>query len=284
MIFWVWLGSAAAALAGLYLFLIAPGKCRRDAFVGQAGIRYFAHRGLHDEKSPENSLSAFRKAAQRGYGIELDVHATRDGALVIAHDDLLQRMCASGKRISQSSLDEIRGLRLLGSQEGIPTLREALEAVSPWRPPLIVELKSDAASRRKLPEMVWREMRGYSGFWCVESFDPRQVRWFKKHARQVIRGQLAYDPSKAGERGKPLMYHLGAYLVTCFLSRPDFVAYRHDTDRNLSFRIIRFLFRPALAAWTVQNPKDAEKLESRYHVLIFEGFEPGCFSTQNKKE
>ena len=59
-----------------------------------------------------------------------------------------------------------------------------------------------------------------------------------------------------------------------FLSRPDFIAYRHDTDRNISFRIVKRLFRPVLTAWTVQTPEAFKNLRSTYDVQIFEGFEP----------
>lgn len=53
----------------------------------------FAHRGLHGPGVPENSLAAFRRAAEAGYGAELDVHLTADGYLAVIHDSDLARMC-----------------------------------------------------------------------------------------------------------------------------------------------------------------------------------------------
>ena len=57
--------------------------------------RNYAHRGLHkiDKSIPENSLPAFEAAARIGYGVELDVHLTRDDELVVFHDDDLKRVC-----------------------------------------------------------------------------------------------------------------------------------------------------------------------------------------------
>ena len=55
---------------------------------------FVAHRGLFDNNAgiPENSLPAFTRASQSGYGIETDVQMTKDGVLVVFHDDTLDRM------------------------------------------------------------------------------------------------------------------------------------------------------------------------------------------------
>ena len=51
----------------------------------------YAHRGLHREGVPENSMAAFRAALDHGYGIELDIHLLKDGNLAVMHDSLLNR-------------------------------------------------------------------------------------------------------------------------------------------------------------------------------------------------
>lgn len=83
-----WVLGAAAILAPVAL--IKPGK-RRDLtdFTGKT----YAHRGLHGPGVPENSLPAFRRAARKGVGVELDVQLTRDGVPVVFHDKSLLRMC-----------------------------------------------------------------------------------------------------------------------------------------------------------------------------------------------
>ena len=85
---------AGAAAVGGFIYLVAPGKIRkkqRSPFQN----RNFAHRGLHkrDKSVPENSLAAFERAASYGYGIELDVQLSKDGQVVVFHDDTLNRVC-----------------------------------------------------------------------------------------------------------------------------------------------------------------------------------------------
>ena len=63
----------AAVLFAVYCFLAAPNLVRRKLSNRQLTGWDYAHRGLYDKKSPENSLAAFDKAVQGGYGIELDV-------------------------------------------------------------------------------------------------------------------------------------------------------------------------------------------------------------------
>ena len=95
--------AAAAALAGLgYLLVWFLLHGRRDGpgWEKLEGFRY-AHRGLHGPGVPENSLAAFRRAAEAGYGAELDVHLTRDGRLVVIHDGDLERMCGVPGRVAE---------------------------------------------------------------------------------------------------------------------------------------------------------------------------------------
>ena len=74
----------------------------------------------------ENSLAAFRLAAEMGAdGVELDVHATSDGRLVVFHDETVGRM-----RIASSTFDQIRTHRL-GNGETVPSLEEALGVILP---------------------------------------------------------------------------------------------------------------------------------------------------------
>lgn len=264
-------------ITGGYLFLIAPSIRRKKKSIPPDFFRPYAHRGLHDEKCGvmENSLPAFRRAAEKGYGIELDVHLTMDGHLIVHHDHSLLRLCGRDRQISRMTLAQIQSYRLGNTDEKIPTLDEVLSLVD-GRVPLILELKSTRFGDTALAETAFRRMQAYRGQWCVESFDPVLVRWYKRHAPGIIRGQLAYDPGKLKDerKKKSLIHFLSAHLLCNFLSRPDFVAYGHETDKNLSFRVMRSLFRPCLAAWTVRSLEDFKRLQSQYDWQIFEAFEP----------
>lgn len=129
-------------LTMLWIILIAPGRENREELAKISG-RNFAHRGLHsaDKTVPENSLAAFELAVQHGYGMELDVRLTKDGQVIVLHDDTLDRVCGESGKASQLTFDELQKYRLCGTEERIPLFSEVLKTVD-GRTPLIVELKA----------------------------------------------------------------------------------------------------------------------------------------------
>lgn len=86
----------------------------------------FAHRGLHCSGVPENSLAAFRLAAEAGCGAELDVHLTVDGYLAVIHDSDLFRMCGVEARVEDLTAAQLGKLRLEGSGEPVPFLEQVV--------------------------------------------------------------------------------------------------------------------------------------------------------------
>lgn len=261
----------AFVLFALYCFLVAPNLVRRKLCNRQLTNWDYAHRGLHDKKIPENSLTAFEKAVQAGYGIELDVRVTRDNMLVVHHDETLERSCGDNRRVRDVALDDLQKLCLFESQEYIPTFDEVLALID-GRVPLIIELKTDF-SNKALAAQVYERLKRYKGVYCVESFDPFAMRWFKKHAPQVVRGQLAFMPSLSGKPFVEKLRRLAlGYLLVNFLSRPDFVAYGYKSDKNLSFRFVANVFRPLLATWTVESESVYQELQKYYDIQIFERF------------
>lgn len=261
----------AVVLFAVYCFLCAPNLVRRKLSHRQLTFWDYAHRGLHDKRIPENSLLAFEKAVQAGYGIELDVRVTRDNVLVVHHDETLERSCGDKRRVRDVALNDLQQLSLFGTEEYIPTFDEVLDLVN-GRVPLIVELKTDF-SNKQLAEQVYERLQHYNGVYCVESFDPFAMRWFKKNAPDVVRGQLAFMPPL---KGKPFVECLRrialGYLLVNFLSRPDFIAYGYESDTNLSFRFVANVFRPLMAAWTVRDERTYHELQKYYDIQIFEQF------------
>ncbi len=259
----LWVLVALLLLVLLWLLLICPHLPRRgaNAFLH----RDYAHRGLWNEQFPENSLPAFDRAAQHGFGIELDVHLTADDQLCIIHDDDVTRMCGVPMRVHASTLSQLRELRLKGTSYGIPTLAEALETVT-GRVPLIVELKSGPRNDA-LCRLVLELLERYQGAYCVESFDPRIVRWFRRNAPHILRGQLAEYPEQA--RGRAWLM---GQLWQNALGRPDFIAWNVNARESLAFRCVRALFRPWLVGWTVRDEGALERLRGVYDWLIFERF------------
>ncbi len=271
----IWLLRICLILFALYCFLAAPNLFHRKLSNKQLTGWDYAHRGLYDNKRgiPENSLRAFERAVNAGYGIELDVRETRDHVLVVHHDETLERSCGDPRRVCDVPLQELKQLSLFGTQEQIPTFDEFLGLVDS-KVPLIVELKTDFRNKG-LPQKVYERLRKYPGIYCVESFDPGAVQWFKKHAPRVVRGQLAFTeiPRDLPFVDKAKRVILGSLLIN-FLGRPDFIAYGYKTDGNLSFRFVADVFRPLLAAWTVRDAETYAQLKQEYDIQIFESFQP----------
>ncbi len=263
-----WFLGAGAALAGLWAFMTVPGKASSEKKIPFYG-RYFAHRGLHtgDGVFPENSLAAFLRAESFGYGIELDLQLTRDQEVVVFHDDSLKRMCGIDKALRDLTWAELRDLRLLGSEERIPRFADVLSSLN-GSAPLIVELKR-GENNAALCEKTLELMRAYPGDCCVESFDPTIVRWWKKHAPDVLRGQLSADRGSFDKATfAPLAFGM-ARLLFNFAGRPQFIAYRISERRPFALRICTWMGAMPVA-WTSRAPGDEEENDA----VIFEGYYP----------
>ena len=263
--------GAIVAVVALYAYLVAPARVPRG--MDELWTAHYAHRGLYnkDQRVPENSLAAFAAATEAGYGMELDITITADDEVVVFHDDMLTRACSVDKDIRDCTLNELRTCRLFGTQEGIPLFSEMLELVD-GRVPLIVELKSTARYRKLCAEAA-ALLDVYAGTYCVESFDPRIVRWFYKHRPGVVRGQLACG-IRSYETTSFYQSFLMSALLTNAMCRPHFVAYRHqDAYRKAGLRAFR-LMGGRLVAWTVQNYEDAQYLRKLFDTIIFEFFRP----------
>ncbi len=261
--------SAVVAVAIIiYLILIKPQSVRGVDMTPYG--KKFAHRGLWDQKSPENSLAAFQKAVDAGYGIEFDIHKTRDGHVVVFHDDTLVRMCGVEGKIEDKTLVELRELRLKGTDQGIPTLQEMLALVD-GRVPLLVELKGAALDTSLCP-VADAILSQYKGAYLIESFNPLLVRWYRKNRPDVVRGQLFCNLLKE-KKGNKLFYFLITVLATNVLAKPHFLAYGQESVHNLSFMICKYLYRAPAFVWTVRA-KEQIPAAKRDEGIIFEGFIP----------
>ena len=150
--------------------------------------KYIAHRGLHDDSAPENSLASFKKAIENGYAIELDVRPLADGTIVVFHDEALGRMTGADGFISNYTYDDIKDLRLLKTTEKIPTLEETLKFVN-GQTPILIEIKN--MGKVGFEKNIWKILSSYKGEYAVQSFNPYSLEWFKINAPHVKRGQVA---------------------------------------------------------------------------------------------
>lgn len=265
------LGVLAFAFA-LYIFLIFPsGRVKKTAeFFG--GCKAYAHRGLHGADVPENSLTAFDLACKAGYGIELDVHITADGKLVVFHDDTLLRMCGVDEKTESKTLAELRALKLAGSEEHIPSFREVLDLVD-GRAPLVVEIKGSKVGDNRVCELTAEMLDGYNGKYCIESFNPFYVSWWKKNRKNVVRGQLSSKMTKESSgMGDAANFALTNMLLSV-LARPDFLAYDVKEKNQPSFRIARALGGYPVA-WTIRSKEDEKAAKGVFKAIIFENITP----------
>ena len=197
-----------------------------------------AHRGA-SAREVENSLAAFRAAAQLGAdAVELDVHATADGTIVVHHDETI-----AGKGIPQLTAQQVAGLRL-SNGEPIPTLDHVLEAIGP-RLQVFVEVKSlpprfddrllDALRRGPNPDA-----------YAVHAFDHRIVRRLGARSPALRRGVLS-----------------ASYPVRPLVALEDAGATVLWQERSLVDRpLVDTLHGAAmqLMVWTVDDPADMAQL------------------------
>lgn len=249
-------------------------RCRRGhpELKNLHGWKY-AHRGLYGVGCPENSMAAFRKARDMGYGVELDVHLLADGNLAVIHDSQLKRMTGSEGRIEDLTTAQLRSYRLNGTEETIPEFRQVLDLYA-GRAPLIVELKVMGNNYAALCERACEMLDSYKGVYCMESFDPRCVYWLKKNRPDVIRGQLTENYFKRKNKLPFVLKCLLTHQMLNFLTMPDFVAYRYEDCATFSYWLVRKFWKTEGVAWTLDNREDYEKAVQDGLIPIFENIIP----------
>lgn len=135
--------------------------------------RIYGHRGAPAE-FPENTLAGFRRALELGvYGIELDVHQSKDGIAVVCHDETLDRTTDAKGPISDYTAAELREVDA-GDGEYVPTLLEVLELVGDSLH-VDIEVKANAAGAAVLEDV--QKVEGLR--WLVSSFDWNVLRYVR---------------------------------------------------------------------------------------------------------
>ena len=233
----------------------------------------YAHRGLYtkDQSIPENSLAAFRRAAEKGYGVELDVQLSDDGQVMVFHDDNLKRMCGKDEKIWNLTFDELRELNLADTDEKIPLFSEVLQVLKDNEGPLIVELKNGPRNDELCMKTALL-LQDYPGTFCIESFNPFIVNWFRGQIPEIFRGQLAsgYESYSRYPKFFAKMLYAGRFS---FINKPDFIAYNHQYPIPKHIQKLRKK-GALLVAWTSRDPEQAEEVQNNFDAVIFEHYEP----------
>jgi glycerophosphoryl diester phosphodiesterase len=199
------------------------------------GFLTVGHRGVMAVE-PENTLRSFRRAEQEGVDqVELDLHLSKDGALVVMHDASVERTTDGRGLIRDLTLEEIRGLDA-GLGERVPVFEEALETVAR---PIQAEIKDVAAAR--VLASVLRE-RGETGRVSVLSFHDEALAEIHTLLPEVATVLVASD---LGPDIVPRAQAVGAHLVSLDLTR-------------ISLDLVRRCHAAGIAvmAWTVNSQQD----------------------------
>lgn len=243
-----------------------------------------AHRGLHDESKGivENSLSAFRAAAEAGYPIELDVQLSKDGEAMVFHDPFLDRVTGVKGRVCDLTAAELERLHLEGTADPMPSLEQVFQQVG-GRVPILIETKQLDYPVGPLEERVARLIVAYGQPVAIHSFSPDSLGWFAKHLPGVPRGQIAMDYAHAGtsreytSRGEVMLSGLHKWALTNLLrfrtANPSFISYDLNDLPRLSTTVARWLGLPLLA-WTVTTPEELARARQRADNVVFETIRP----------
>ena len=258
----------------LIWFCVKPGRLSAAQAAPFYGVNH-AHRGLYaqDQSVPENSLPAFAAAAEKGYGMELDIQLSLDGEVVVFHDDTLARMCGIGGRVDAFPLARLREMPLAGTAERMPLLTEVFDTVA-GKAPIIIELKTGPRNEelcRKGLALMRAYQKQYGGAFCVESFDARIVAWFRKNAPDILRGQLTDSPRALGS-GRSVLDFIAGNLLSNVIARPQFIA--HGPGRKTALTRFAEACGAMPVYWTARPGDDAAALEEYYDAVIFEHYAP----------
>lgn len=241
--------------------------------------RPIAHRGLHDRAAGtiENSLSAVAAAVAAGYGVEIDVQPSADGAAVVFHDARLERLTGATGPVAARTAAELARLALAGTGEGIPTLAEVLAAVA-GRAPLLIEVKDQDGAMGPavgpLEAALAAALEGYDGPVAVMSFNPHSVAALARLAPRVPRGLVtcAWTPEdwpevpeavRARLRGIPDYDAVEASFVSheaADLGRPRLAELRARGARIL--------------CWTIRSAAAEAAARRIADGITFEGYRP----------
>ncbi|MBQ2756518.1 MAG: glycerophosphodiester phosphodiesterase [Oscillospiraceae bacterium] len=271
----MWLLYIAAVLAAIALLvfitfavLVKP-NAKRD--VSRFEGKEYAHRGLWsnalENKRSENSPAAFKAAAEKGIGVELDIQLTADKQVVVFHDANLKRVCGADIKVAELTYEELKAYPLPNG-ESIPLFSQVLDILGGV--PIICEVKpGKTVSDTECCALAADMIESYKGDICIESFSPFAVKWFRENRPNIIRGQLSSRFDSEAEGVKGVQAFAMRHLLVNVLSRPDFIAYNYRRD-SFGFKLCRALYSPFCVAWTARGGEERTAAAKRFDTVIFE--------------
>ena len=167
-------------------------------------IMVIAHRGFSGA-APENTLAAFQKGIEIGSDmIELDVHLSRDGEIVVIHDETLERTTNGKGMVADQTLQDLKRLDAGSSfgpafaGEKIPILREVLD-LAKGRVLVNIEIKNPTHQRYSITELAEKTLREVEKAGMIDkiifsSFNPASLEWIGKKEPRAQTAFLFHRP------------------------------------------------------------------------------------------
>lgn len=215
-------------------------------------MNIIAHRGIHNEAIPENSMKAFSLALKKNIPIEFDVHILKDKNIVVFHDDNLKRMTNKDKFIKECTYEEIKDLKLKNTDEKIPLLKDVLKLVD-GKVLLDIELKMDVTDH-SLEDGLIEILKDYNGEVILKSFDYRKVKYLKKHTNYKI-GLLIKRMSGFKDF---IIRNINFNIII----KPDFLACNKNMLDCKSVKT----FKKDIYIWTIKNKDELKIYKSDYYI------------------
>lgn len=232
----------------------------------------FAHRGLFtpDQLHPRKFYESFSGGSTHGYGIELDIQRTKDNQIVVFHDHTLSRMCGIDLPVCELTYKELQKLTLMNSTEKIPLFQDVLDLVN-GQVPLLIEIKLPTVKTLTC-RLADELLQNYSGKYCIESFNPLALRWYKKNRKEIIRGQLSANLTRPVAEGGYFLSFLVKYLLLNFLGNLILFLTVIKTDIISAFFCRNIFTKPLflrgryVLLWSLKKQKDC------FDSIIFDSF------------
>ena len=140
---------------------------------------------------------------------------------------------------------------------------------------MIVELKAERGNHAALAKAVCDMLDSYKGDFCLESFDPRVIRWLRKNRPGLCRGQLAENFFRSPKsKLPPYLKFVLTHQLENFLVVPDFVAFKFADRKLLGIWLVKKLWRVQGVSWTIKTQEDYDTALKEGWLPIFEGFRP----------
>lgn len=235
-----------------------------------------AHRSLHavTQGRPENSRAGIRAAMAAGYGIEIDVQLSADGAAMVFHDYALDRLTAQKGAVRLRTRAELQAITLIGNEETIPTLSEVLDLVN-GQVPLLIEIKDQdggmGADVGPLEQATATALQDYAGDVAVMSFNPHSVAMLATLLPDVPRGLVTsayrYEEWPLPATTCDHLRDIPDYDRTgsCFIS--------HEVDDLDRARVSELKSLGAdICCWTVCSPEQEKEARRVAQNITFEGY------------